>query len=112
MLVAEDLNLGRWLDRRPLIYPIMHDSLLFTLLFIAFHVLEKLVVGLFQGQTLSASVPAIGGGGFSGLLCVAVISFVALIPFFAFTNLQRALGARRLNALLFGSAYNGENDLE
>src|SRR5690242_16146523 len=34
MLIAEDLNLGHWLDRRPLIYPILHDSFLFAVLFI------------------------------------------------------------------------------
>ncbi len=102
MLVAEDLNLGRWLDRRPLIWPILHDSFLFTVLFIVFHIAEQVVIGLFKGQSATSSVPAVGGGGLAGLLCVAVISFVALIPFFAFRNLSRALGADRLNALLFG----------
>lgn len=38
MLVLEALNVGQWLDRRPLVYPILHDALLFTVLFIAFHV--------------------------------------------------------------------------
>ena len=103
MLIAEDLNLGHWLNRRPLIYPILHDSLLFTVLFISFHVLEHVVIGLVHGETLAGSVPAIGGGGFAGLLCAAVICFVSLIPFFAFRNLGRVLGTDRLNALLFGT---------
>jgi hypothetical protein len=103
MLVAEDLNLSRWLDRRPLIYPILHESLLFTALFIAFHVLEELAVGLVHGETLAQSVPAIGGGGFAGLVCVAVIFFFALIPFFGFRNLSRAIGPDRMKTLLFGS---------
>lgn len=104
MLVAEDLNLGRWLDRRPLIYPILHDALLFTVLFIAFHVVEEVAIGVIHGRSVQSSVPAIGGGGLAGLLCVAVIMFVALIPFFAFRNFSRALGAGRLNALLFGTS--------
>jgi hypothetical protein len=103
MLVAEDLNFGRWLDRRPLIYPILHDALLFTVLFIAFHVAEKVVIGLIKGASVRSSVPAIGGGGLAGLLCVAVIFFVALIPYFAVRNLSRALGPGRLSALLFGA---------
>jgi hypothetical protein len=102
MLVAEDLNLSRWLDRRPLIYPILHESFLFTVLFIAFHVLEQLVVGLVHGETLAQSVPAIGGGGFAGLACVAVIFFFALMPFFGFRNLSRAIGPDRMKAILFG----------
>jgi hypothetical protein len=109
MLVAEDLNLGGWLDRRPLIYPILHDSLLFTVLFILFHVLEEVVVGLVHGDSVRASIPAIGGGGFAGLLCVALISFVSLIPFFAFRNFSRVLGPDRLHALLFGGATESLN---
>jgi hypothetical protein len=104
MLIAEDLNFGHWLDRRPLIYPILHDSFLFTVLFIVFHVVEKVVVGLFEGRTLADSVPEIGGGGIGGLLCVAVILFVALIPYFGFRIVSRALGPGRLNAMLFGTA--------
>lgn len=110
MLVAEDLNLGRWLDRRPLIYPILHEAFLFTVLFIVFHVAEEIAVGLIHGETVTASVPAIGGGGVGGLLCVAVISFVALIPYFAFRNFSRALGAGRLNAMLFGTALKALDD--
>ena len=112
MLVAEDLNLGRWLSKRPLIYPILHNSLLFTVLFIGFHIAEKVILGLFKGQTLSASLPAIGGGGLSGLLCVAVIWFFALIPFFAFTNLSRELGAGRLRMMLFGTDLDTQDKRE
>lgn len=100
MLVAEDMNLGHWLRGRPLIYPIVHESFVFAVLFIGFHVVEHVVVGWLKGATVAGSVPAIGGGGFSGLLCVTLILFVALMPFFAFRNVDRALGPGRLRALL------------
>src|SRR6266550_8367749 len=54
-------------------------------------------------KTFLASIPAIGGGGLAGVVCVAVILFVALIPFFAFRNVSRELGPGRLNAMLFGT---------
>lgn len=101
MLILEDLNLNKWLDRRPLIYPILFDSFLFSALFVAFHVLEEMIVGLFKGESATTSVPAIGGGGLSGVLCVAVILFFALIPHFAFQNFSRALGPARMKAMLF-----------
>ena len=104
MLIAEDLRVGHWLRSRPLIYPILGESLIFTVVFICFHVVEDVVIGLFKGETLRASVPVIGGGGLAGLLSVAMIFFVALIPFFAFRNLSRELGADRLKGLLFGTA--------
>jgi hypothetical protein len=101
MLVAEGFNFGRWLNRRPLIYLILYNSFLFAALFIVFHVVEDLVIGLIHGDSVRASIPVIGGGGVVGLLCVAVILFVALIPYFAVKTLNRALGPGQLKALLF-----------
>jgi hypothetical protein len=61
-------------------------------------------IGLFDGETIAASIPAICGGGFAGLDCVAVIVFITLIPFFGFRAISRELGPGRLNAMLFGTA--------
>ena len=102
MLVAEDLNLGNWLQGRPLLWPVVHESVLFALLFIAVHYLEHILLGWFHGESLRASVPAIGGGGLPGLLSTAVIMAVALIPFFAFRDVNRALGGNRLVELVLG----------
>jgi hypothetical protein len=104
MLIAEDLDLGRWLQRRPLIYPILHESLLLTTLFIGFHVVEHLVIGLAKGETFAASIPHIGGGGLAGLACVAASLFIALIPFFAFKHISREVGVSRIKKILFGTS--------
>ncbi|MFO1067625.1 MAG: hypothetical protein U1E14_03790 [Geminicoccaceae bacterium] len=102
MLVAEDLNLGGWLKARPLIWPVLHEALLFALVFIAVHYLEHILIGWLHGESLRASVPAVGGGGLPGLLSTAVLMFVALIPFFAFRDVNRALGDNRLVAMVLG----------
>ena len=104
MLVAENMRLARWLPRRPLIYRILFEGFLFSLLFIGFHVLEKVITGLIQGKEAAESVPAIGGGGLAGLASVALIMFVMLIPFFAFRNVSRELGRGRLEAMVFGGS--------
>ncbi|HKI14943.1 MAG TPA: hypothetical protein VKA12_08045, partial [Roseiarcus sp.] len=88
MLLFEHFDPGRWLRRRPLIYPILYEALLLTILFILVHILEKVIEGLFRGKTIVASLPSIGGGGLAGLLSAAVIMFVALVPFFGFRNLS------------------------
>ena len=104
LLVFEDINLGRWLRSRPLIYPILFQSFLLTALFICFHILEGVITGLFKGRSVVESIPAIGGGGLIGLAVVVLLLFVTLMPFFAFQNVSRALGAGKLNAMLFGGA--------
>ena len=103
MLVAEDLRLGRAFRARPLIYPIVTEAFTLAMLFIVVHVLEHLIGGLIAGQQVAASVPEIGGGGFQGLLCVAVILFITLIPFFAFRNIAQEVGPDRIRAMLFGT---------
>jgi hypothetical protein len=80
--------------------------MLLTILFLLFHVLEKVIEGLFRGKTIAASLPSIGGSGLAGLLSAAAIMFVALVPFFGFRNLSLILGPDRLTALLFSSPSN------
>lgn len=101
MLVAEDLKLDRGTRAQPIAVAAPADALLFAIVFIGFHVLERLVVGLLHGSTLAASVPVFGGGGFAGLVTVAAIMFVVLIPYFAFRDIGRALGPGELRKLLF-----------
>jgi hypothetical protein len=103
MLLFEAFDPGRWLRRRPLIYPILFEAFLLTILFLIVHILEKAIEGLIHGRTLVESLPSIGGGSFVGLASVTVILVIALIPFFAFRNLGLVLGQDRLIALIFGS---------
>ena len=110
MLIAEDLKVGHRLRSRPLIYPILGESLIFTVVFICFHIVEHVVVGLFKRESIAASIPAIGGGGLAGLVSVGLILFVSLIPFFAFRNISRELGEGQLNAMLFGGAARVSDD--
>ncbi|RBP17230.1 hypothetical protein DFR50_103115 [Roseiarcus fermentans] len=101
MMLFEMVDPGRWLRRRPLIYPILYEAFLLTLMFLVVHVIETVIAGLVHGKTIGESLPSIGGGGLAGLLSVSVIVFLALTPFFAVRNLSFALGADTLVALLF-----------
>lgn len=103
MLVAEDMNLVRWVRSRPLIYPILLESILLAISLLFFNIIEHLSMGLLKRKTLAASVPDIGGGGLVGVVCVVVISFVALIPFIGFRHVRRELGPGRFDAMLFGT---------
>jgi hypothetical protein len=102
MLVAEDLKLGRRFDHLPLAYPVFYKSALFALLFIVFHVIERLVVGMVAGKTLFDSMPHIGGGTWHGRFLVWSIMTVSLLPFFMLREIGRMLGEGRLWALMFG----------
>lgn len=102
MMLFEMFDPGQRLRKRPLIYPILYETFLLTILFLVVHVIEKAVGGLIRGETVADSLPSIGGGGLLGLVSASVIMFVALTPFFALRNLSFALGRDRLVALMFG----------
>ena len=79
-------------------------------MFICFHVVEHLVAVGRDKKLFAASIPTIGGGGLAGVVCVAVILFVALIPFFAFKHISRELGESQMKAMLFGAAAKVEEN--
>jgi|SRR5690349_3252770 len=101
MLIAEDLKLGRRFDHLPLIYPVAYKSVLFAVVFIAFHVLERLIVGVIAGKSLAASMPHIGGGTWQGGLTVWAIVTLSLLPFFMLREIGQFLGEGRLWNLMF-----------
>lgn len=101
MLVAEDLHLGENFKDRPLVYPILYKAFLFAIVFICFDLAEEVLVGLVGGKTIAQSIPDIGGGSPSGVLYVAIILAVGLIPFFAFREIGRVIGKHELRSLIF-----------
>ncbi|WP_020174687.1 hypothetical protein [Methyloferula stellata] len=101
LLVAEDMSFADRFKDRPLIYPILYKALAFSVLFIAFHVAESVLLGLWHGKSAAESVPQIGGGTLKGWLCVVAILFVSLAPFFAFREIGRVIGEDALWDLMF-----------
>jgi hypothetical protein len=106
LLVAEHFHLGTRFQNRPLIYPILHKCLVFTLVLICFHIVESVLVGVWHGNTLADSLPPIVGGGLKGLLAVGVMCFVVLIPFFGFREIARVIGHGEMRALMFARREN------
>jgi hypothetical protein len=104
MLLVEDLRPARWLPPQPLLFPTLFEAGSLTVVFIVFHELEAVIIGLVHGKDWAQSIPAIGGGGIAGLLCISIILFVALVPYIMFRNIGRAIGPERLAKLLLGSA--------
>ncbi|MBV8553366.1 MAG: hypothetical protein JOY54_18870 [Acidobacteriaceae bacterium] len=101
MLIARDLHLGEVVHDTSLIYPTLLKSALFSLLLAAFKILEDAAVGLYHGRSFSQSIEDLGGGTWRGIFSLTAIVFVVLIPFFAFTELERVLGEGRLEQLFF-----------
>jgi hypothetical protein len=100
LLVGEQLNLGTRFKNRPLIYPILYKSFVFSVVLICFHIVESVAVGLWHGHTLVESLPPFLGWSPRGLLAVGVMCFVLLLPFFGFREIARVIGREELRALI------------
>ena len=101
MLVAQDLHLGDQFPDAPLIYPTLLKSLAFTVVLASFKIAEDGVIGRLHGKSLHESLGDLGDGSWSGILILAALLFVMLIPFFGFTELRRVFGEYRLMGVFF-----------
>lgn len=101
LLIAKALHLGEWIEDWPLIYPTLLKSALFTIVLACFKILEDAGLGMYRGKSFHESIADLGGGTLNGVLCVSLIMFVVLIPFFVLTELQGILGEGKLMQLFF-----------
>jgi hypothetical protein len=90
------------LKRKPLVYSILYKTIAFGTLLFAAYALEIMLFSSFGGVRLDLGFSALAGG-FVGTLALWLIFCVALLPYFAFKELERAVGADMIGKLLFGA---------
>jgi hypothetical protein len=101
IMIGDVARLGRGLEHKPLIYPTLYKTVVFTLFVGAFTILEHAIKGLWKGTGFMEGVADFFGKGPHELLAGCLIIFVAFIPFFAVKELQRVYGKDELRALFF-----------
>jgi hypothetical protein len=101
MLVAQDFNLGHRLHDKPLIYAVIFKSLLFAIALICFHVVEHVLIGMWDGKPIAQSIAEVGADKLVGIVSLGIISTVALAPFFLLSEISRVIGRDNFWALFF-----------
>jgi hypothetical protein len=101
ILIADAFSFGEGFKNRPLVYAILFKSAAFSVLLVCFDILEEVIVGLVRHKTMTQSMPTLGGGGVAGVLLVALMVFIVLIPFFSFREIARVIGEDELLSILF-----------
>ena len=101
ILIGKALGLGKQATRRSLAFSVLRSSLAYGALVAVFTVLEHVVEGLVHGKTLAASVEAMLHQGIYEILGRVLVLFVAFIPFFAFWELGRLVGDKKMADLFF-----------
>jgi len=95
------LRIGRGLEQKPLIYPTLYKTVVFTLFVAAFTLIEHTVIGLWKGNGLMWGIEEYFAKGPYEFLAGCLIFLVVLIPFFGVKELGRVLGVDKVQALFF-----------
>jgi hypothetical protein len=95
MFLAEAFHVADGLERKPLIYPIVYKSAVFSLILVAFHLLEEVLTGMWHGKAFAESITALSGAR-EEMFVFSVIMFVVLMPFFALREIGRDIGDDKL----------------
>jgi hypothetical protein len=111
IMIGDFLRLGRGFQGRPLIFPTLYKSVVFSVWVWLFHVLEQTVGGLFRGKGLTGGFEEIMGRGGYELFANCMVVFFAFIPFFAFKELGRVLGEGKIRELFFRRRASTESNL-
>ena len=102
ILTGQILHFGRRHENKPLIYPTIWKSLMFSLLATVFYVVEQIVRGLLRGGGFAAGIVSLRASGAGEILGRSLVMFFAFIPFFALKETGRVLGEGKLAELFLG----------
>jgi len=101
ILVGNMFSFSRRFEDKPLIVPVVYKSILFGVFVLLFGVVEHIVEGWFHGQGMLGGLQGIRDLGAYELGARVLMMTVSFAPFFAFWEIARVLGARKLSAIFF-----------
>jgi hypothetical protein len=101
IMIGDVVRLGRGLEQKPLIYPTLYKTVVFTLFLGVFTLIEHVIKGLWSGEGLTGGVHAFFAKGPNEFFANSLVVFVAFIPFFAIKELGRVMGGDKIRALFF-----------
>ncbi len=108
ILIGEYARLGRRQETRPLLWLAIYKAFLFSLLVLAFHVVEEVIKLIVHGEKIVAALHHIR---IDLLLSHCVVVFCTFIPLFAFRELQRVLGEESFRGLFFRTGGISKSDV-
>lgn len=94
-------GLGERFRDHPLIVPTVYKTVYFSVLVLAFSVLEHIIAGWVHGKTTRAAWDAILDQGVWEILARILVLSLAFLPMFAVWETDRALGDGKLFELFF-----------
>jgi len=109
VLLGNAFHLGDRFKTWPLIWRIVHRSLVFVVLLVVLNAIEEVIVGYFHHRSVTDSLGEIAGGTMQQWIASAVILLLVFIPFFAFRLLGELVGEENLVQAFLGRRRGAED---
>jgi hypothetical protein len=101
ILIGRMFGLSRRFEDKPLIVPVFYKSILFGVFVFLFGIVEHLVEGWVHERGLLAGLHDVSAYEIGARALMLIVSFV---PFFAFWEIGRVLGTRKLAVMFFSKS--------
>jgi hypothetical protein len=101
ILLGDVFRLGDRFHGKPLIVPTLYRTLIFSLLVLAFTLLEHFVEGFIHGQSVAAVLGEIAAKGGADIAAKILVMFIAFIPMFAIWEISNLFEKGKLFELFF-----------
>jgi hypothetical protein len=101
IMIGGMFHLGRGLEDKPLIYPTLYKTVVFTIFCAVFTLAEHAIKGLASGDGVAGGLAKYAAQGYDVIIANSMVVFVALIPFFAMKELGRVMGREKIGKLFF-----------
>jgi uncharacterized PurR-regulated membrane protein YhhQ (DUF165 family) len=107
ILIGEYARLGDKREAQPLLYTSLYKAFMFSLLVLAFHILEEVIKLIVHGEKILEALHSVQ---IDELLSRCVVIFSTFIPLFAFRELQRVIGEENFRSLFFRTGAMAKSD--
>ena len=101
IMIGGAFRLGRGLEAKPLIYPTLYKTIVFTVFVGAFKIIEHAIIVLWSRGAVTEILVDLSEQWLMEVFANSLVVFVAFIPFFAVKEIGRVLGKKKMRTLFF-----------
>ena len=101
IMIGGAFRLGRGFEAKPLIYPTLYKSVVFTIFVGVFKIIEHGIIIMWKEGSATEFFIKLSEIWFLEVFANSLVILVAFIPFFAVKELERVLGENKIGKLFF-----------
>ncbi len=101
IMLGQAVKIGERFKHKPLIFPVVHKTVIFSLLLLIFNICEHYIMGFFAGNTIEQTYHEVMRQKINIMLAKNFIMIIIFAQFFTMLELSKTLGENRLVELFF-----------